>query len=211
MRWALLACVVGFSMIGCSVSRKTETKRSATEQLMLSAAADRATAKLDFSSFADKKTHLDFSRLECVDEEYVMEAIRERMIESGALLVASEKEADVTLTARSGGLGTDSSEFMIGIPSIPIIIPAAGSFQLPELAIFKLATQTATAKIRMFGLDSKVRRHISSHSAYGKAYYKNWVIFFIPFSTSDIPEKSFWMQRQMELDKEKEEKEKAAE
>ena len=201
MRRYCIVALMAVLLTGCAISRKTSTKRAGTEQLMLSCATDRAVRQLAFKRFAGKKVFLDGSKLKSVDQEYFIEVIRERALMAGAVITPTAKEAEVILTALSGGLGTDSSEFLIGIPSIPILIPGAGGLNLPELAIFKIATQEATAKVRVYAMDTGGNKHVASTYAFGKAYFQDWVILFVPFSITDIPEKNpkiLWKEQKRE-------------
>ena len=201
---------------GCAISRKTSTKRAATEQLLLSCSVDRAVECLDFKRFAGKKVFLDGSKLKSEDQDYFIEIIRARVLEAGVVVTPTAKGAEFIFTALSGALGTDSSEFLIGLPSLPIIIPGAGGLSTPELALFKIATQEATAKVRVFATGgvtkSRVlaktelgRKHIASTYAFGKAYFQDWVILFVPFSVTDIPEKNtriLWKEQKRKEDEE---------
>ena len=170
--------------------RKTDTARSATEQLLLSHSVDRAVGDLGLACAENRKAYMDVSFFSSVDKEYYLASIKNMLLKSGAM-PTGEKEADVIIVPRVGALGTDYSEFLIGIPKIPIAIPGAGAFETPEIALFKVATQRATTKLRIFAYDSKTRKHLDTKSAFGSAVFKKYIILFIPFQRTDVPEK-FW-------------------
>src|SRR5581483_5601598 len=74
---------------GCTITKMTEPPRSASEQLLLSTAADRAIAKADLRRFADQKVFLDNTNFDSYDPKYVIGSIRDALSRAGALLVSS--------------------------------------------------------------------------------------------------------------------------
>jgi hypothetical protein len=195
MRRKVMLCVAVLSALvlatGCSFEKQTSTARTGIEQLLLSTSVDRSMAKSDLESLAGKKVFVDVANLEAVDKGYVVESVRNRVATSGGLLVGEAKDADVVLEARSGALGIDENEFMIGIPSIPIPIPAVGTFATPEIAFFKKVDQHAISKQVLFGRDGKEGAHVlTTGPLVGTAYYNRWqILFLISFRTTDLNER----------------------
>lgn len=132
---------------GCSSVRETTPDRTATEQILLSRAVDRAVERLEISLPPGTTVYLDPSRFEAYDRGYAVGAIRDRFLASGARMVDARSKADVVVEIRSGALSTDENEALVGIPSFSIPIPLAGDLDTPELALLKQKSRRGIAKI----------------------------------------------------------------
>jgi len=116
---------------GCTQTILTAPQRSATEQLLLSTAAERAVASINFSLFSGKKVFLDVSNFDSYDSKYAIGSIRDALSRSGALLVRNETNSDIIVEARSGALSIDASGLLIGMPSaaMPVLWPERFPFR----------------------------------------------------------------------------------
>lgn len=186
----LAAGLAGLLLCGCTITKMTEPPRSASEELLLSTAADRAIAKADLGSFAGQKVFLDNSNFDSYDPKYVIGSIRDALNRAGALLVKSAPEADLILEPRSGGLSIDSSSSLLGIPATGLPIPLAGAVTIPEIAIYKSDKDFSTAKLALLAYTNKTGAHFySSGPLVGKAFDKNFkLIGMISWVRTDIPE-----------------------
>ena len=175
---------------GCASYKPTNPPRSATEQLLLSTAADRALASADLTMFANQKIFLDTTYFDSYDSKYAIGEIRDALSRAGALLEASANDANIIIEARAGGLSTDSSDTLIGIPNTGLPIPLAGTISIPELAFYKSEKQFAYAKIALLAYANQTRAHIfSSGPLAGKSFNKYYKVLFISWVLTDIPEK----------------------
>jgi hypothetical protein len=175
---------------GCASESMTNPPRSATEELLLSTAADRALASVDLRLFAGKKVYVDASFFDSYDSKYVLGTIRDALSREGALLVDDSKSAEVIVEARSGGLSTDSDSSLFGVPALVIPIPFSGPMTIPELAFYKSQPQIAEAKFALLAYANQSREHVfSSGPLAGRAFNKYHKILFISWITTDIPEK----------------------
>jgi hypothetical protein len=193
-RLALQLIVLFLAVIasGCAAqTRLTHTKRSAVEQLLFSTAADRAWQRADPSVFNGKKVYVDTNYFEGDDKLYALGTLRDVLSSNGALLMANAQEAEVIIEPRSGAFSIDSSDSIIGLPKIPIPIPAAGTLETPEVALFKSEKQFSTAKFAYLAFEQTSRKHVaSSGPLVGRAnikYYK--VLWLIKWTKTTIPEK----------------------
>lgn len=190
--FVLWIAIAGLS--GCVDARRSDTWRTGVEQLVLSTAVDRAASKFDFSTLEGKRVHVDASNLEAVDRGYILSWVRKQLLESGAMLVDNTEEdgpADVIVEPYSGSLGTDGSDSLIGLPSISLSVMGTG-FSTPEVAFFKSSTQRAEAKLLAHGRwasDGELAFSTEPRSA--SAYYNRYVVLFVPFSLTDVPEKKW--------------------
>lgn len=175
---------------GCATTDETNPPRSVSEQLLLSTAADRAMANGDLSVFNGKKVYFDASYFDSYDSKYALGEIRDALSSAGALLVDDLTNSDIIVQPRSGGLSTDSSDSLVGIPKMGLPVPLSGSLAIPEVPFYKSAKQHSIAKFELLAYDTKTRQHFySSGPLVGRAYNNNHAIFFISWNTSDIPEK----------------------
>jgi hypothetical protein len=148
-----LACLA-VALAGCGTTRSTDTLRTATEQLLISDAIDRAVQTVKFQTLRDQTVFLDDKPLEgVVDRNYLVSTLRQHLLASGCLLMDKREEAEFIVEARAGVVGTDRNDLLFGIPSmnvpqIPLVqpIPAA----IPEIPFAKRRDQRAMAKIAVF-------------------------------------------------------------
>ena len=178
-------------LCGCAQTKVTEPKRAAVEQLLLSTAADRALAQHDFAVFNGMKVYLDERYFEAYDEEYVLSALRNSLSQAGAMLVANLDEAEVIVEPRSGALSTDGNTSLVGLPSVPVPVPFAGTVVTPEVALYRSEKQYSTAKIALFGYWRDSRKHLhSSGDLVGKAKHNYYTFLgYLKYIDTTIPEK----------------------
>ena len=169
----------------------TNPPRSATEQLLLSTASDRALTNADYAIFQGKRVYLDTTYFDSYDSKYVIGAIRDALSQAGALLVNESTNTDIIVECRSGALSIDASDSLFGIPATGIPIPLAGTIPIPELAIYKSSRQHSYAKFALLAYGATSREHLySSGALFGHSYNKYYKLLgLIQWTTSDIPEK----------------------
>lgn len=141
-----------FITLGCSSTRTSNTARTATEQVLLSAAIDRSLGNVSFDQLQSQKVFIDDKYLDSVDKGYVMGTLRHKALAAGAILAPSAAESDLVIEARSGGIGTDTEETFIGIPSIGV---PGMAISIPDIKLVQRNTQLGTAKIGLVAYDPK--------------------------------------------------------
>ncbi|HEV2327760.1 MAG TPA: DUF6655 family protein [Verrucomicrobiae bacterium] len=183
-----MAIIIG----GCSTEEITSPSRSATEQLLLSSAADRALANANLTIFAGRSVFFDFTYFDSYDSKYVEGEIRDAFSRAGALMAANNKSADVVVEARSGAFSINTNSSFFGIPSIPLPVPGTAEEPVtPQLAFYQKMTDVSYAKFALLAFDNKSRAHIySSGPLDGKAYNNYTAILFVSWWATDIPEKA---------------------
>lgn len=126
IRALLLLClvVVGLAPAGCATQKESHTARTGVEQLLISNAVDKSLDQFDYSPMRDKKVFLETKYLECVDKNYVILALRQRILHDHGKLLDKADGADVIVEVSSGGVGTDGQELFVGIPEIPLPPPS---------------------------------------------------------------------------------------
>jgi hypothetical protein len=183
-----LLCLWGVVWTGCTTWETTTTPRTAIEQLLLSTAADRCLNQSRLVA-GNRKVFLDTQYLDAYDKQYLISMVRERLGSRG-LLVDKADLADIVVEIRSGGLAIDKSDFLFGLPALPLPITLANGapvLKTPELPLIKMISRRSRAKVAMFATDVKTRKQLgATGTLYGEAYYTDWILFFIPFTHSDI-------------------------
>jgi hypothetical protein len=156
---------------GCGTTRITDTRRTATEQLLISDAIDNALDEIDVSPLAGKKIYcVDDSYRPTEDQRYLIATVRQKLLAGGAVLAGSKASADLIVEVRAGVVGTDSHNVMFGVPSVnvPPALAALGGAgasipTIPEVPLVKKNGQKGVAKIALFAYEQKT----------GKAYWQS--------------------------------------
>jgi hypothetical protein len=175
---------------GCTSSKTTTTARTATEQLLLSTATDRALKDGGLEVFAGRKVFVDVTYFDSYDSKYVEGTIRDALSRAGTLLADNATNCDVIVEARSGALAIDESDTLFGIPSMTLPIPLAGSAKTPEIAFYKSVRQRSVAKFALVAYVRASRAHVfSSGPLDGKSFDKHSRFLFIAWTRTDVPEK----------------------
>ena len=177
---------------GCSQTTLTHPNRSATEQLLISAAADRAIAGMSFAELKGKRIYVDASNLEGYDSRYVLSSIREAVSRAGGLLQQEPARSEVIVEARSGALSIDPSESLIGIPKTGVPLPLAGALETPEVALYKTSRYHSIAKISGLAYSTEPRGYLmSTGPSVGRAFARNYkVLGLIQWTVTDLPDRS---------------------
>lgn len=151
---AATLAAVSLPLAGCGTTRSTDTNRTATEQLLVSDAIDRAVQGLSLQTLAGQSVFLDDSKLaDVVDKNYLISSIRQYLLANGCQLKEKRDEADFVVEARAGAVGTDRNDLLFGLPSmnvpqIPLVQPVPAV--IPEIPIAKRKDQRGIAKIAVF-------------------------------------------------------------
>ncbi len=152
---SLSALLPALVLSGCGTTRTTFSNRTATEQLLVTDAIDRAVSDINFRALAGQPVFLDTSALGPVlDKDYLGSSLRQHLLASGCVLRESRDKADFIVEARAGVVGTDSNNLLFGIPAmqVPQILPLQGMVPsaIPEVPFAKRQEQRAMAKIAVF-------------------------------------------------------------
>jgi hypothetical protein len=187
----VLAILVFANLVlaGCTTARTSEPARTATEQLLISTAADRAAAKLSLGIPKGTKIFLDTRYFQGYDDGYAIAAIRTQMLKGGLELVDDRKDAEAVVQVAAGALSTDQKSLLIGIPQLTVpYIPVGNSVTVPEIALFKQAEEKGVAKFVATGYDAKTGRLLATTDPrYGFSHNTNHtVLLFFSWATGDL-------------------------
>jgi len=151
-RWLRKFGMFCLFLTGCGTTRLTDTLRTGTEQLLVSNAIDQAVSQLDFRHLAGKTVFLDSQFLEgVIDRGYLISSVRQHLVASGCYLQEDRAKAKYVVEVRSGGVGTNRSALLVGIPqmNVPTFVPGQPS-SIPEIPFAKKTDQEGVAKIAVF-------------------------------------------------------------
>ena len=156
----LSLCVM---LSGCATMRESYPARTATEQLLISEAAEEAAIKLKIIIPQNRKCFLDTTNFDGVDAKYAVSAIRENFLEQGIALMDKRDDADTVIEIRAGALSIDSSGRQITLPGIPIdkIIPGIGDATPLSYNQWTQKVDKGVAKVSAFAYDKKSGRLLS--------------------------------------------------
>jgi len=164
-----IGLVLSFVMIlacgGCGTTRWSDSARTATEQLLITDAIDEAVQRLNFNVLADREVYFDPQYLSgAVDKNYLISSLRQHLLASGCILKESRDEAAFVVEARSGAVGTDRHDVMIGVPSVnmPTFLPTPVAFpaSIPEIPLAKNTKQRGVVKLAVFAYNRKSGRRV---------------------------------------------------
>src|ERR1700750_2828066 len=91
-----MSVIVGAALLvsGCGTTRSTDTTRTATEQLLISDAIDRAVQSMNLRTLAGQTVFVDDTKLtDTVDKNYYISTLRQQLLASGCELRDKREEA----------------------------------------------------------------------------------------------------------------------
>jgi hypothetical protein len=181
MRGIIAVAACSLTLVGCAIYRKTETSRSASEEMLLSSAADHAAEAIGRSMPRDSKLYFDTSEFTATDDKYAIGAIRDALLRHGNRLVDKRSDAAVVVEIRSGALATDDRETLVGIPSISIPLPlTATAIETPKIALYDKFSQFGVAKFAATATDATSGALVASSTPqYGFAHRTKYILLFI--------------------------------
>jgi hypothetical protein len=184
-----LAVVACLGLGACTTERASVPLRTATEQLLISTAADRAASEMSLAIPRNTKVFIDRQYFQGYDDGYALNAIRTQFLRQGLAVVDDRKQAEAVVTVASGALSTDEKALLIGIPALQVpFFPIGTSVSVPEIALFKTAQDRGLAKFVATGYDAKSGKLIAtSDPQYGISHQTNHtILLFFSWQTGDL-------------------------
>jgi hypothetical protein len=182
---------------GCATIRVTDPPRTADEQFLVSTAAAKAVSQLSTEALRDRKVWIESNYFNAPEQAYVVGEVRARLLIGGVRIANERKDAQIVVELRSGGVGINRTEFLLGLPSIPIpgissgtnSISAAVPFITPELAILKSTKQHGFASIAFVAYWADTGEIVASSGPFvGRTYRDDWWILGTgPNTSGNVP------------------------
>lgn len=155
-RRTLLLAGAALVLAGCATATQTTPGRTATEQLLISHAAEQAANKLNIPLPQGTRVFLKPAGFGGEDGEYAVSALRAAMSAHGLALAQKPDDADVVIEVRKAAMSIDEMNRMIGIPAVTLPnIASLTSFTVPELAVYSRKDRTGIAEFLLFAYDAK--------------------------------------------------------
>lgn len=195
MGMGLVCCLA--ILTGCASLRVTDPSRTATEQFLLSQAAIEAVKPFSFVILRGHKIFLEDTYFAAAEKEFVLGELRAKLLLSGVQISTKQEQAEIVLEVRSGGVGIDRYESLLGIPAIGASASAAAagagvpvaSIVTPEIAITKEVKQVGFASVAYVAYWVDTGEVVdSSGPSIGRAFRDDWWFFgFGPRTIGTIP------------------------
>lgn len=184
---------------GCATIRTTDPPRTATEQFLMSVAATRAIDQLSSIALRGRRVYTDSTYLGSVsntaENAFLQGELRARLLLAGVQLVSQRSEAEIILEIRSGGLGIDRLEFLLGIPALYLggttSTTPTGQMPVatPELALIKSTRQRGYASVAFVAYWTDTGELVASSGPFvGRTFREDYWFFGVgPRTVGNIP------------------------
>jgi uncharacterized protein DUF6655 len=116
--------------------------------------------------------------------KYAIASVRDRLLRQGAHLMDDRKDADVIVELRTGAQSIDHDDLLIGLPSIPIPSPLAGTVTTPKIAFYENARHAGIAKMAITAYARDGALVVSTGPSYGRSDERRRVLLLF-FSSTD--------------------------
>jgi len=198
---ARLGVIVCLALLagGCSTLRVTDPARTATEQFLLSGAAQAAVDQLSADALRDRIVFIDTTYLTTAwqtapELSFMIGEFRARLLKGGARLAPTRDKGQIIIEVRSNGVGVDRLEFLLGIPSfamssVTAAVGAAAPLVTPELAIVKSTRQYGFASVAFVAYWADTGELLSASGPFvGRTFREDWWLLGTgPRTIGDIP------------------------
>ena len=155
MRLSALALLPLIALGACASVVETYPSRTATEQLLIARAADRAVEGLVLPVPPGSRVFVDGSFFQAENAVYAVSAVRGAVSAAGYAL-SDRGNADAILEIRSGAMSLEQMRRVVGLPEMRI--PINESLQvasLPELSIYSRRDRIGVAEFSGFVYDAR--------------------------------------------------------
>jgi hypothetical protein len=183
----LAALLAALSLGGCTTVRLTEPGQTATERLLISSASSIESSRRAARSSSTPQDNAPGDA--ALYSKYALASVRDRLLRQGAHLVDDRKSADMIVEPRTGAQSIDHDDLLIGLPSIPIPIPLAGTVTPPRIAFSEKDHQIGVAKIAIRASARDGALVTFTAPGYGGSNETRQVALFFSWKDSDLPPK----------------------
>jgi hypothetical protein len=143
--------LAGLTLAACASTSETHPSRTATEQLLVARAADRAVEGLTLPIPRGTRVFVDDSFFRAENAPYAISAIRAALSEAGYSLASSKQDAAAVLELRAGALSLEQMRRVFGLPEMRV--PINDSFNvvsIPELSVYSRRDRVGVAEFSGF-------------------------------------------------------------
>lgn len=147
----LLPLALALLAAACASTSETYPSRTATEQLLMARAADRAVEGLTLPIPTGSRVFVDDVYFRAENAPYAVSAIRAALSDAGYALAPSKAEADAVFELRAGALSLEQMRRVVGLPDMRV--PINDTFNvvsIPELSIYSRRDRVGVAEFSGF-------------------------------------------------------------
>jgi len=147
----LISTAALLALTACASATETNPARTATEQLLIARAADRAVEGLTLPIPAGSRVFVDELYFRVDNAPYAISAIRGALSEAGYAVVPTKAEADAVLEVRAGALSLEQMRRVVGLPDMRVPVnETLNVVSIPELSIYSRRDRIGVAEFSGF-------------------------------------------------------------
>lgn len=151
MRAGLALAATALTLCACASTTESNTGRTATEQLLLARASDRAVEGLSLPLPSAASVFIDDAYFQGEGSRYAVSAIRAALSDAGFRLARNKDEADAVFEIRAGALSLEQMRRVFGLPDMRIPInESLNVVSLPELSVYSYRDRVGVAEFSGF-------------------------------------------------------------
>jgi hypothetical protein len=201
----LFAAGLLIALSGCGTIRVTDPAETADQQFLESEATRLAIQSISMAQLRDRKVFVDTTYLSTVRENsdalsfrqvpqqylFLIAELRAKLLLGGARLMEHREDAEVIVEPRTGGIGVNHYEMLLGLASITIPTEGVASvpLQTPELGILKTTKQFGFASVAIIAYWRDTGELVGNAGPFvGRTNRSDyWILGFGPRTVGNIP------------------------
>ncbi|MBU1348221.1 MAG: hypothetical protein KKA16_14875 [Alphaproteobacteria bacterium] len=154
MRFALILAAT--ALLGaCASTTESNTGRTATEQLLMSRAADQAVDGLRLPIPPGSRVYVEGRYFQGEGSNYAQSAVRQALSEAGFALADDRNQADAIFELRAGALSLEQMRRVVGLPALALPINEnLNVVSIPELSLYSRRDRVGVAEFSGFVYDA---------------------------------------------------------
>ncbi len=186
---AVALCAAPVLLAGCTIVRETQPAHTASEELLVSHAAEIAADKLAGALPKGKRVFVDDAHLKGDGADYMVSAIRGDCLKYGLRLAPDKGSAQIVVEVRMGAMSIDSEDTLLGIPAVNVAAPGTlTAVPIPELSAYSRARRRGTAELTAFAYDAKTGDPLAFIGPMGGARQIEKTKILTVFGSGDLTE-----------------------
>ncbi len=157
------AALAGVALAGCTTLRETQPAHTATEELLVSHAAEIAAGRLAGTLPARGTAYVDATNFKGENTAYALAAVRAALIARGLTLVGKPEVSRITVEVRAGALSIDQRDVVFGLPAGYLPIPGTlSAFPIPEISLYSENLRRGVAEFAAVAYDTRTRAPLAA-------------------------------------------------
>ena len=144
------------ALAACASTSETFPSRTATEQLLIARAADKAVEGLTLPMPLGSRIFVDDAFFRAENSAYAVSSIRNALSDAGYALANDRGTADAIFELRAGAMSLEQMRRVVGLPEMRIPINEnLNVVSLPELSVYSRRDRMGVAEFSGFLYDAR--------------------------------------------------------